>query len=212
MIHSYHRQDSIECRDSPRAAKLLASKLAPPQFSFSSRCRGAIRQYLVTSSASTKPPSATRRSELVWLVVLGGFMLTVRFRASAGAALLVAFMPLPLVLVSGLHGPVVTGTLWKVLGNFATAGIFAFGSHRVGASIAGGPDRDRHRAGRSSEDGLDSDAQHGRTQNQRRLRQLVHPQQQQQRRKARSGSGLVGPASSAAVHVRGRQARLTCAS
>ncbi len=67
------------------------------------------------------------RSEVVWLVVLGGLVtLTVRFRSSATP--LAAFAPLTLVWVSGLHGPVASATLWKVLAYFATAGIFVFGS------------------------------------------------------------------------------------
>jgi chromate transporter len=67
------------------------------------------------------------RSEVVWLVVLGGLVtLAVRFRSSTTP--LAAFAPLPLVWVSGLHGPVASGALWKVLAYFATAGIFVFGS------------------------------------------------------------------------------------
>jgi chromate transporter len=67
------------------------------------------------------------RSEVVWLVVLGGLVtLAVRFRSRATP--LAAFAPLPLVWVSGLHGPVASATLWKVLAYFATAGIFVFGS------------------------------------------------------------------------------------
>ena len=73
--------------------------------------------------------TAITRSEVVWLVVLGGFVtLAVRFRSSVGSTPLAGFMPLPLFLVSGLHGPVATATLWKVLTYFATAGIFVFGS------------------------------------------------------------------------------------
>jgi chromate transporter len=80
-------------------------------------------------AAANAATTAITRSEVVWLVVLGGFVvLAVRFRSSAGSAPLAAFMPLPLFLVSGLHGPAATGTLWKVLGYFATAGIFVFGS------------------------------------------------------------------------------------
>jgi chromate transporter len=67
------------------------------------------------------------RSEVVWLVVLGGLLtLAVRFRPRP--APLAAIAPLPLFWVSGLHGPVAAATLWKVLGYFATAGIFVFGS------------------------------------------------------------------------------------
>jgi len=71
--------------------------------------------------------TAITRTELVWLVLLGGCLtLAVRFRVSSTPAL--GFMPLSLVLISGLHGPVLTGTLWKLLGYFATAGVFVFGS------------------------------------------------------------------------------------
>jgi chromate transporter len=67
------------------------------------------------------------RSEVVWLVVLGGLVtLAVRFRSSS--ARLTVFAPIPLVWISGLHGPVASATLWKVLTYFATAGIFVFGS------------------------------------------------------------------------------------
>jgi chromate transporter len=67
------------------------------------------------------------RSEVVWLVVLGGVVtLAARFRSSPTP--LAAFAPLPLVWLSGLHGPVASATLWKVLAYFATAGIFVFGS------------------------------------------------------------------------------------
>jgi len=71
--------------------------------------------------------TAITRSEAVWLVVLGGLVtLTVRFRSSTNP--LTAIVPLPLVWISGLHGPVAGATLWKVLVYFATAGIFVFGS------------------------------------------------------------------------------------
>jgi chromate transporter len=67
------------------------------------------------------------RSQVVWLVVLGGFVtFAVRFRSSATP--LAGFAPLPLVWVSGLHGPAASATLCKVLAYFATAGIFVFGS------------------------------------------------------------------------------------
>jgi len=79
-------------------------------------------------AAANAATTAITRSEVVWLVVLGGFVtLAVRFRSSPPAAV-AGFMPWPLLLVSGLHGPVASSTLWKVLGYFATAGIFVFGS------------------------------------------------------------------------------------
>jgi chromate transporter len=70
--------------------------------------------------------TAITRSEVVWLVVVGGLVtLAVRFRSTNP---LTAIAPFPLVWISGLHGPVASATLWKVLVYFATAGIFVFGS------------------------------------------------------------------------------------
>jgi chromate transporter len=86
--------------------------------------RDALLWAIAVVNAAT---TALTRSEVVWLVVLGGFVtLAVRFRSSATP--LAGFAPLPLVWVSGLHGPVASATLWKVLAYFATAGIFVFGS------------------------------------------------------------------------------------
>jgi chromate transporter len=71
--------------------------------------------------------TALTRSEVVWLVVLGGFVtFAVRFRSSTNS--LTAIAPWPLFWSSGLHGPAATATLWKILGYFASAGIFVFGS------------------------------------------------------------------------------------
>jgi chromate transporter len=86
------------------------------------------RDWLLWSIAALNAATTVfTRSEVVWLVVLGGLVtLGVRFRSSATP--LAAFAPLPLVWVSGLHGPVASATLWKVLAYFATAGIFVFGS------------------------------------------------------------------------------------
>jgi len=67
------------------------------------------------------------RSEVVWLVVLGGVVtLTVRFRSSAPPV--AAIVPLPIFWLSGLHGPATSATLGKVLAYFASAGVFVFGS------------------------------------------------------------------------------------
>jgi chromate transporter len=86
------------------------------------------RDWLLWAIAATNAAAtAITSSEIVWLIVLGGLVtLVVRFRASATP--LAGFMPLPLLLVSGLHGPVATGTLWKIFIYFATAGLFVFGS------------------------------------------------------------------------------------
>jgi len=84
-------------------------------------------QLLWVVAIANAATTAITRTELVWLVLLGGCLtLVVRFRVSSTPAL--GFMPPLLVLISGLHGPAVTGTLWKLFGYFATAGIFVFGS------------------------------------------------------------------------------------
>jgi chromate transporter len=86
--------------------------------------RDALLWAIAAVNATT---TALTRTEVVWLVVLGGFAtLGIRFRSSATP--LAGFAPLPLVWGSGLHGPVASATLWKVLAYFATAGIFVFGS------------------------------------------------------------------------------------
>jgi chromate transporter len=86
------------------------------------------RDWLLWAIAATNAAAtAITSSEIVWLIVLGGLVtLVVRFRASSTP--LAGFMPLPLLLVSGLHGPVATATLWKIFIYFATAGLFVFGS------------------------------------------------------------------------------------
>src|SRR5450755_1697704 len=86
--------------------------------------RDALLWAIAVANAAT---TVFTRSEVVWLVVLGGFVtLAARFRPRSTP--LVAATPLSLFWVSGLHGPVATTTLWKVLGYFTTAGIFVFGS------------------------------------------------------------------------------------
>ena len=84
---------------------------------------GLLWAIAVVNGATT----AITRSEVVWLVVLGGLVtLAVRFRSSANS--LSAIAPFPLFWISGLHGPVASTTLWKILAYFASAGIFVFGS------------------------------------------------------------------------------------
>jgi chromate transporter len=86
--------------------------------------RDALLWAIAVVNAAT---TALTRSEVVWLVVLGGLVtLAVRFRSSSNPLVVVA--PFPLAWISGLHGPVAAATLWKVLTYFVTAGIFVFGS------------------------------------------------------------------------------------
>ncbi len=72
--------------------------------------------------------TAWTESEIVWVVVGSGLaMLAVRAlprRAAAASSLLV----LPPWLVTGLHGPVDHGTLWRITTFFTEAGGFVFGS------------------------------------------------------------------------------------
>jgi chromate transporter len=69
------------------------------------------------------------QKEIIWLVVVCGFavLLARRPRDRITSALL-AVIPLPPVLVSGLHGAAPMSVLLKVLWYFATAGAFVFGS------------------------------------------------------------------------------------
>ena len=70
--------------------------------------------------------TAITGAELVWLIVGGGVVALAFRRFSAGAN--ATLMPLPAVLVAGLHGPASAATLGKVLAYFASAGLFVFGS------------------------------------------------------------------------------------
>jgi chromate transporter len=71
--------------------------------------------------------TAVTAREAIWLVVLGGVLVLV-VRVRTAPTTLASFAPLPLVFVTGLTGPATTGVLLKVLGYFATAGLFVFGS------------------------------------------------------------------------------------
>jgi chromate transporter len=71
--------------------------------------------------------TAITAREAIWLVVSGG-LLVLAVRTRAAPSRVIAFAPLPLVLVTGVKGPATTGLLVKVLGYFATAGLFVFGS------------------------------------------------------------------------------------
>ena len=71
--------------------------------------------------------TAVTESEIVWVFLLCGVAMLVARSAparSAGAAMLI---PWP-ILATGLHGAASSGTLWKILGYFAAAGAFVFGS------------------------------------------------------------------------------------
>jgi len=71
--------------------------------------------------------TAVTESEIVWVFLLCGVAMLVARSAparSAGAAMLIPW----LFLATGLHGAASSGTLWKILGYFAAAGAFVFGS------------------------------------------------------------------------------------
>jgi chromate transporter len=63
--------------------------------------------------------------ELIPLVVAGGVVSVVIRRPPSGIA---AVAPLPTLLVTGIKGPASAPVLVKILGYFATAGLFVFGS------------------------------------------------------------------------------------
>jgi chromate transporter len=74
--------------------------------------------------------TAWTESEIIWVFVLCGVVALV-FKApplvgSRSAAL--AFVSWPAWLLTGLHGPASSGTLWKISWYFAEAGAFVFGS------------------------------------------------------------------------------------
>jgi chromate transporter len=74
--------------------------------------------------------TAVTESEVVWVFLLGGIVALLvkappRFRNRTS---LTAYLPGLEWLVTGLHGPASTGTLWTVLLYFAEAGAFVFGS------------------------------------------------------------------------------------
>ncbi|HWZ91397.1 MAG TPA: chromate efflux transporter, partial [Polyangiaceae bacterium] len=71
--------------------------------------------------------TAVTASEVVWLVVAGGFVVLL-IRARPASARLSSFAPLPTVLVSGLHGSASAAAMLKILGYFLTAGLVVFGS------------------------------------------------------------------------------------
>jgi chromate transporter len=71
--------------------------------------------------------TAITESELVALVAAGGLIaLWVRGRSTPPKAL--GVLPLPALLLEGLHGPATGSTLASILTYFASAGLFVFGS------------------------------------------------------------------------------------
>ncbi len=74
--------------------------------------------------------TAATESEIVWVFLLGGIVaLFVRAPPRwGGRTVLPSLGPGVAWLDSGLHGPAPAGTLWTILGYFAEAGAFVFGS------------------------------------------------------------------------------------
>ena len=81
---------------------------------------------LLGIAVTTAVVTAVTAREPIWLVVLGGAL--VLFVRTKRASAPLAASVLPVVLTSGLHGPATVSVLFKILGYFATAGIFVFGS------------------------------------------------------------------------------------
>jgi chromate transporter len=73
--------------------------------------------------------TAWTESEIVWVFLASGVVaLLVKAPPRRGTALALALGPWPAWLVSGLHGPAATGTLWNIARYFTEAGTFVFGS------------------------------------------------------------------------------------
>jgi chromate transporter len=69
------------------------------------------------------------QKEIVWLVVLGGFVvLLARMARDRASSPVLGLAPLPAALLSGLNGAASSSLLLKVLLYFTTAGAFVFGS------------------------------------------------------------------------------------
>jgi chromate transporter len=70
--------------------------------------------------------TAITESEIIWLIVGGGFVaMAIRTRAKAIPLL---GIPLPAIWVTGLYGPATLATLGKILWFFIMAGLLVFGS------------------------------------------------------------------------------------
>ena len=72
--------------------------------------------------------TAWTESEIVWVFIAGGVLGLVVRGLPAAASRSTALAVGPLWLVSGLHGPAMADTLWRIWWYFAEAGAFVFGS------------------------------------------------------------------------------------
>jgi chromate transporter len=72
--------------------------------------------------------TAWTESEVVWVFIAGGLVALVARGLPAGAPRSTALALGPVWLVSGLHGPAASATLWRIGWFFAEAGAFVFGS------------------------------------------------------------------------------------
>jgi chromate transporter len=73
--------------------------------------------------------TAWTESELVWLFVGAGVVGAIlRTRPVPASTTALSLVWLPAALLSGLHGPAQSGTLWRIGWYFAEAGAFVFGS------------------------------------------------------------------------------------
>ncbi len=72
--------------------------------------------------------TAWTESEIAWVFIAGGVIGLVVRGLPAGAARSTAMALGPVWLVSGLHGPAASDTLWRIWWFFAEAGAFVFGS------------------------------------------------------------------------------------
>src|SRR5437879_2967367 len=73
--------------------------------------------------------TAWTESEIIWIFLLCGLVpMALRGRKPAPATPALAFLPAAQGLATGLGGAASVGVLWKILGYFAGAGLFVFGS------------------------------------------------------------------------------------
>jgi chromate transporter len=71
--------------------------------------------------------TAWTESEIVWIFLLSGVgAMLLRAAPRTGGAQALGF--LPVWMITGLHGPATSGTLWKIAWYFTEAGAFVFGS------------------------------------------------------------------------------------
>src|SRR2546428_308502 len=73
--------------------------------------------------------TAWTESEIIWVFLVCGLVpMLLRGRQRAPVTRALAFLPAAPGLATGLGGPASVGVLWKILGYFAGAGLFVFGS------------------------------------------------------------------------------------